>query len=519
MKSSPAQRPNLIYVFADQLRCSSCGYAGDRAARTPNIDQLASEGVSFRHAVSGHPVCAPYRASLFTGKHSSSTGMVINELRLSPEQECFGHVLTRGGYATGYIGKWHLWANELGNHGADRNAFIPPGPYRLGFDGFWAAYNFHHHYYGAYYYADEPKKILYGPAGTYEPDAQTEMAMRFIKQAAGRREPFALFLSYGTPHDPWGADNVPRKHLDLFRQTRFALPPNFSTSPDAYGDAWARLPKGFSQAMLDAWKRGYYAMTANLDWNLGRLLEAVRKAGLAGQTILVFTSDHGEMFGAHGRRAKNIFYEEAVRVPFLVRWPKHIPAGSVSDACLNTVDILPTLLGLMGLPIPKAAEGLSLAHCALGKKGPEPAAALLQGMGTTAAWADGHEWRGLRDKRFTYAVYHRDRAELLFDHQADPYQQKNLIKDPKYADQADRLRKMLTERLTELGDEFHKCTWYRRRWTRDRNILRGARGGRHDLDALQKIIDKHFPPTRPRGRSRGTGDPNAAAGARPKARR
>ncbi|UCH10012.1 MAG: sulfatase-like hydrolase/transferase, partial [Fidelibacterota bacterium] len=142
-----SSHPNLVFILADQLRYQSCGYAGDKRARTPHIDKLAHEGVNFCNAVSGHPVCAPYRASLFTGKYSSSTGMVINELRMNPNHECFGHILHRNDYDTAYIGKWHLWANELGNHHDPRNSFVPAGPYRLGFDGVWAAYNFHHRYF------------------------------------------------------------------------------------------------------------------------------------------------------------------------------------------------------------------------------------------------------------------------------------------------------------------------------------------------------------------------------------
>jgi arylsulfatase A-like enzyme len=127
------QRPNLIYVFADQLRAQSCGYAGDARAQTPNLDAFAAQGVNFTNAVSGHPVCAPYRASLLTGKYTTGTGMVINELRINPNQRCLAHVLTDAGYETAYIGKWHLWANALGHHDDPKNSYTPPGPYRLGF--------------------------------------------------------------------------------------------------------------------------------------------------------------------------------------------------------------------------------------------------------------------------------------------------------------------------------------------------------------------------------------------------
>jgi arylsulfatase A-like enzyme len=180
------------------------------------------------------------------------------------------------------------------------------------------------------------------------------------------------------------------------------------------------------------------------------------------------------MFGAHGRKGKNIFYEEAIRVPFLLRWPGHAPEGTKTDVCLNTCDLMPTLLTLLGLPVPGEVEGVDLSPFALGKPGPEPEAALLQGTGATARWDDGHEWRALRDKQYTYAVYRVDRKELLFDHQADPYQMRNLADDPQYVEVMSRFRAMLADRLAEINDTFESCTWYRDHWTEDRLILRTA---------------------------------------------
>ena len=129
---------NIVYMFADQLRRQSCGYAGDARAQTPNIDLLSRESCELTNAVSGHPVCAPYRASLFTGKYTTSTGMVINEIRISPEHDTIAKVLDRAGYETAYIGKWHLYANELGNHYDPKNSYIPAGPDRLGFNDLFA---------------------------------------------------------------------------------------------------------------------------------------------------------------------------------------------------------------------------------------------------------------------------------------------------------------------------------------------------------------------------------------------
>ncbi len=463
-------RPNIIYVLADELRYQSCGFAGDKITKTPNLDRLASQGVVFRNAVSGHPCCAPYRASLFTGLYTTSTGMVINELRMNPNHVCLAHVLTRAGYQTAYIGKRHMWADQLGNHYDPNNSFVPPGPYRLGFDGFWAGYNFHHLYYKGYYHTNSLEKIS---IKGYEPDGQTDVAIGLVKQYSQQKQPFALFLAFGTPHDPWGTDNVPPEYYDMFAdkdgKPLFKLPPNYKPENDPYADSWARYKPAERKKLLK-WKRGYYAMIANLDWNLGRLLQAIDAAGIRDNTLVVFTSDHGEMMGAQGRRAKNIFYEEAVRVPFVMRWSGKIAEGSSSDACLNTPDIMPTLLGLTDLPIPAKVEGMDLSHCALGQPGPEPEAAFMMNTGACAAWEDGYEWRALRDKEYTYAVYRKDRKELLFDDLADPYQMHDLAASPEHAATLDRFRAMLKKRMTALDDNFEPCTWYRDHWVKDRII-------------------------------------------------
>ena len=464
------KKPNLVYVFADQLRYQSCGHAGDTRARTPNIDRLATEGANFCNAVSGSPMCAPYRASLFTGKYASSTGMAINELRMNPNHDCFGHVLHRNGYQTSYIGKWHLWANQLGRHHDSQNSYIPPGPHRLGFDGEWSAYNFHHTYFDTYYHKDSPEKIT---ISGYEPDGQIDLAIEYLQRASTGDDPFALFLSIGTPHDPWTQNNVPSAYYEMFRDVDFPLPPNYKEENDPYGDSWAQMSAA-SREKIPEWMRVYYAMTTNLDWNIGRLLHAIDELGLRDDTIFVFTSDHGEMFGAQGRQAKNIFYEEAVRVPFLVRWGNQIPERHVADTCLNTPDIMPTLLSMMELPIPKDVEGSDLSQATFNQPFDEPDVAFMQGMGCTAKWEDGHEWRALRSKQYTYAVHRPDGCEKLFDNVTDPFQTRNLMDDKASKNIRNEFREMLKQRMDALNDTFEACTWYRDNWTEDRIILRTA---------------------------------------------
>ncbi len=481
-----ARRPvNLVYVFADQLRRFSCGYAGDEFARTPHIDRLASQSLDLRNAISSTPVCAPYRASLFTGKYQSSTGMVINELRLSPQHQCFGHALARGGYDTAYIGKWHLWANQLGHHEETRNGFIPPGAYRLGFDQYWAAYNFNHTYHEAPYFRNTPRREIHK---LYEPDSQTGMAIDFLRGRRGQSRPFAMFLSWGPPHDPWDWANCPSDFNEQFRNVKLPLRPNYSDKPDPYADAWATPERDYG-AHVAQYQQGYYAMTADIDRSLGRLLDAIRDEGLENDTLLVFTSDHGEMFGSHGRRAKYIFYEEACRVPFLVRWPGHIRPGT-NDTLLGTPDIMPTLLSALRLPVPRSAEGVDLSGNLLGKSTRGPQAAYLQGMGTTAAWQDGTEWRAVRDERYTYAIYRSDHSELLFDNVADPYQMKNLAADRAQSPKLAHYREQLQRWMKQHNDGFESCTWYRDHWTSDRNIVDTASGVKQDLAALARLVQQ-----------------------------
>ncbi|MAF11082.1 hypothetical protein CMK11_11590 [Candidatus Poribacteria bacterium] len=460
-------RPNLLFVLADQLRLDACGYVGSPVGATPNIDRFAGESADFTNAVSGYPVCGPYRNSLFTGKYPSSTGMVINELRCMPDDGAISHVLTRAGYDTHYIGKWHLYGRDH----TPEEQYCPPGPHRLGFDGYWASYNFHHRYYSAFYYEDTSERR---EVDGYEPDVHTDMLLERLTASDGDR-PFAAILNYGVPHDPWTWDNVPEEHASAYRDYEFGYPRTYREGSAEYwsprmGRAWWRETV---HPDLPMWQQVYHAMIANLDWNFGRVLDGLDRLGLADDTLVVFTSDHGEMFGAHGRIAKKIFYEEAVRVPFLMRLPGVTKRGS-TDACLDTPDIMPTLLGLLGLNAPDSVEGMDLSHCARGESGPEPDAALMQGMGHTYQWLDGDEWRALRDKRYTYAIAREGDAEYLFDNVEDPFQELNLASDPDHRAVARDRREQLRSRMARLNDDLHPTTYYRDAWTRDRCVVRSA---------------------------------------------
>jgi arylsulfatase A-like enzyme len=181
--------------------------------------------------------------------------MVINDLRLSPEHETLGRALTRGGYRTAYIGKWHLWANELGPHEETRNGFVPRGAYRLGFDDHWEAYNFNHTYYRSPYFENDTTRHI---RQQYEPDGQTASAIRFLEENAQAEKPFALFLSWSPPHDPWDEGNVPPEYREMFSGVTLPKRPNYSETSDPYADDWAKLPREYPR-LVDAFQRAYYA--------------------------------------------------------------------------------------------------------------------------------------------------------------------------------------------------------------------------------------------------------------------
>jgi arylsulfatase A-like enzyme len=318
---------------------------------------------------------------------------------------------------------------------------------------------------------------------------QTDRAIKFLQDAAHEHEPFALFLSWGPPHNPWSRDNVNPQYAELYRDVNLPLAPNYSTISDLHADDWQKLPPDYDRTVHDEMK-AYYAQTANLDWNLGRLMKMLDEHGLADNTILVFTSDHGEMFGSHGRHGKLIFYEEAARIPSL--GSEKIRAKSVSDALLGTPDIMPTLLSMLGISIPSTVEGSDLSRTILNGSGPDHDAAHMQGMGATAAWADGSEWRALRYHEYMYAIYRRDHSELLFNHRKDPYQLVNLADDRSFATTLTHYRKMSERWRKQQGDTFEACTWYQR-WTEDRNIVNTATGVHQDLHELKAIMEKWLP--------------------------
>lgn len=429
-------RPNILFVFADQLRGQDLRCAGNTDVHTPTIDRLAAEGVRCSRAFTNAPVCTPARGMLLTGQYPLRNGAVVNDVPISEQIPSIGTILRDEGYRTGYIGKWHL-------DGVPRAKFTPPGPRRHGFD-FWAAYNCSHEYFreDKFFRDAEDPELLDG----YEPKVQTDLAVEFLADSADDDRPFCLFLSWGPPHDPY--DQVPEEYRDKYDPEALTLRPNVADIPSETNPLASRLNRRRTMA-------NYYAAITALDDQLAVLLAELDRIGQQDNTIVVFSSDHGDMLWSHGRMKKQQPWEESINIPFIVRWPDGLPRGAVVDGLASIVDMTPTLLGLAGVESPVEMAGLDLSAMLRGSDpGPE-SVFLMDIVPVDEAQVQGiREWRGVRTARYTYTVHLDHTGWMLFDNEVDPYQLTNLIDDPACAVVRAELDRMLRDWLRRAEDPF-----------------------------------------------------------------
>ena len=445
IKTDPAPKPNVIFVFADQWRAQALGYMGNSQVKTPWIDQLARESVNFTLAISNCPVCSPTRASIMTGQYSLNHGIFYNDKHLPAEAVTMAEVFKQNGYATGYIGKWHLNGHPRGENLMEHREKPVPKENRQGFD-YWKVLECTHDYNHSLYY-DEDNTPHYWEG--YDAIAQTDSALAFIKN--NKDHPFLLMLSWGPPHAP------------------------YLTAPDSfrvmYDSADIRLRDNVPEENAGRARKqiaGYYAHCTALDHCIAELQESIRKSGLEKNTIFVFTSDHGDMLHSHGKQKKQKPWDESIRVPLLIKYPLLLKP-SENSIPFSSPDFMPTLLGLSGIAIPESVEGNDFSGFLLGREQPDIDAALIMCPVPFHQWKrerGGKEYRGFRTRRYTY-VRDLEGPWLLYDNQEDPYQLNNLVGDPAFADIQKGLEEKLSRLLQETGDEFLHADEYMKRWNYD----------------------------------------------------
>ncbi len=428
-------RPNLVFVFPDEYRPQAVGVANEDPVITPNLDAFAGESLVFTDAISNRPVCSPYRAMLFSGKYPHANGVLGNvnsstvqyENFLREDERCFSDVLHEAGYAQGYIGKLHLDPpNEEayyteGPRGDGRvwDSYTPPGPRRHGFD-FWHSYGCCDWHNQPHYWHGDARIDQRLEVHEWSTKHETDVAVDYIENSTGWRDPdkpFSLFVAFNPPHMPF--DQVPAEYVERYGDaTHEELLTRPNVAADERGDRARRDVKN------------YFAMVTGVDEHFGRILQALDDQGLKENTIVVFTSDHGEMMGSHGLMGKSVWYEESMKVPLMVRWPGHIGVGT-DDLLIGTADLTSTLLSLIGHKdvIPDAMQGNDYAAGLLCEEIDRPSSALY--LETNPGWPEGGR-RGVRTHRYTYVVERSregDECEILHDNQEDPYQLANVAED------------------------------------------------------------------------------------------
>lgn len=417
------------------------GHAGDPNVFTPNLDRLAAEGLTMRGAVGGTPLCCPFRGALLSGRypHNSVPG---HEHALPEGMPTIAAPFNQAGYHTAYFGKWHI----DGFHEREGRAafhYIRPerrGGFRqwLGYENNNSQFDCHVHGHGADG-AEVPHYRLPG----YETDAITDLGLGYLRERQADGQPFFCVLSVQPPHNPYVA-SAPWMHRHTPGQVQ--LRPNVPAIPRIREEAQRDLA-------------GYYAMIENLDWNVGRLHEALHELGLLENTHLIFFSDHGDMHGSHGQRLKTNPYEESVRVPCILGGMNPVYGyrrGSVA-APMNHVDYGPTSLGLCGIPVPDWMEGTDYSGYRLqGRPAPDaPDSAFLQ-LPIPTGHADSTEfpWRGIvTTDGWKYACFEGTHW-LMFNLNEDPYEQVNLAHNSRHAPRRRELVARLQQWIEQTGDSF-----------------------------------------------------------------
>lgn len=433
------KRSNIIWVFGDQHRGQAIGYMGDPNANTPNLDRLATEGVTFTHAVAGFPLCCPYRGSLLTSRypHQCVPG---HQQQLPADYPTIATVFNEVGYHTAYIGKWHLDGFQEDNGRAAMH-IVPPA--RRGGFNHWVGYENNNSQWDSWIHGGSGDSAFHEQLPGYETDALTDLFIAYLKERSQDDQPFFAVLSVQPPHDPYLASS---DFMNRYTSGQIELRANV---PD--------ISRFTERARRDL--AGYYAMISNLDWNMGRIRDALNDCGLADNTHILFFSDHGDMHGSHGQFRKTSPWEESIRVPFIMggQKPFYQHHSGYFPVPINHVDIAPTTLGLCGITPPTWMQGTDYSGYRLHDRTvtDEPDSAFLQSVIPT-----GHSdsvdrpWRGVVTNDGWKYVVLAGQPWLMFNLNEDLYEQVNLAFNRRFAPKRQQLQARLAAWIDQTDDHF-----------------------------------------------------------------
>ncbi len=489
-KSAAAEQPNILILMTDQQRYDSLGCYGADWVKTPNLDRLASQGVVFDNYYTTNPVCTPSRASLFTGKQLPGHGVYKLHDILPEEEICFTRRLQQRGYHTALFGKMHVSGRifeESRRHPNDGfdvyewcmeamlamdsplNSYAPwlkernPDFYRrLKIEG---------------------RRLLHHPRELHLTHWAAERTIDYIRSAPKDR-PFFCKMSVFDPHNPY--EDYPLEMLEFVDEKRIP-------GPVARREG-ERRPQGilmernhsylggfdkFNREDFHKMRLGYFASIALFDLEVGRVLQALEESGQAENTLVIMTSDHGDMLGDQELLVKGaFFYDPSVKIPLILRWPGRIPAGKRTGELAQIHDLAATALAAAGFPTEEITrwmpEAMDLIPVAAGGSGHQHAVCCYRNSGINdqgVAWDPPIHCTMFRDDRFKLNVYHGEQFGELYDMREDPQELDNLWEDPEYG----KVRLGLSEKLLE--------------WMFAQELSNDARGGQALPDPKKRLVN------------------------------
>ncbi len=486
------QRPNIIYIMADdhaKQAISAYGGLYDSLAPTPNIDRLAKEGMLFNNVFCTNAICGPSRASIITGKYSNENGYYKNESggQFNPNQWTFPEEMHKNGYQTAMFGKWHLGSVPRGfdyfkyHEGAGQQGF------------YWNPV-----------YNENGKTVT---EKGYATNLTTNFALDWLKTASKNGKPFCMLLQFKAPHRNWDPD---KKYEKLWEDIEMPYPETFNdnyktreqtagntdmtmdflnrkdmklTPPEGLkgrelqkwysygnkrGENWKPKP-GMTEEESRKWKfqvyiKDYLACIKSVDDNVGRVLKYLDDNGLAENTIVIYTADQGFYLGEHGFFDKRFIYEESLRMPFLVRYPAKVKAGSVNNDIITNIDFAPTILEAAGMKTPEEVQGTSFYSNLLGKTPTDWQNEMYYHYYEFPFWHHVQPHYGIRNERYKLAhFYYNIDVWEFYDLQKDPNELNNAINAPEYQDVIAKMKVELKNLMVKYDDnkslnDFRKIT-------------------------------------------------------------
>ncbi|MDF1811447.1 MAG: sulfatase [Verrucomicrobiales bacterium] len=451
--AAPGKKPNLLIIHCDELNFRTLGCYRDTLpaeqafmwgpkafVETPHIDSIANEGALCTKFYAATPVCSPSRSSWVSGQYPQNTPVTNNNNHLSDDVVTFGHQLQKAGYATGYSGKWHLDGGGKPQWQPERNFGFADNRYMFN-RGHWKQLELTDT--GPRVKArdakGQPSYSVKGADNTsFATDWLTDRTIDFIDDHSD--EPFAYMCSIPDPHGP---DTVRAPYDTMFDDSLVEKPRTYNRDPKT-SPTWAMPAKRCPWKMAQ-----YHGMMKCIDDNVGRIIAHLKEKGLYDNTILIFTADHGDMRGEHGRQNKGVPMEASGKIPFVIRWPESITGKTRIDRAMNTTDFMPTILSLMEAEPSGKEQGRDLAS--LFKGGEFKGTDITFMRGTTKSAADTKGWIAAVTPTHKLILSDKDDAWLL-DLQKDPDELRNFIKDPDQKETATFLANQLKQYAETTGD-------------------------------------------------------------------